>query len=95
MDEHGTLRRAAGPWAHLLGMTIGTPTRSDLEPLLSIEELAEYLDIPVSTIRDWRTDGKGPRAIRLGGRLRFAVSDVRTWLGEQREISPGQTASGW
>ncbi len=84
-----------GPRAHLLGMKIGTLTRSDLEPLLSIEELAEYLDIPVSTIRDWRTDGKGPRAIRLGGRLRFAVSDVQTWLGEQRETSPGQTASGW
>ena len=95
MDGHGTLRRAVGPWAHLLGMKIGTLARSDLEPLLSIEELAEYLDIPVSTIRDWRTDGKGPRAIRLGGRLRFAVSDVQTWLGEQRETSPGQTPSGW
>lgn len=84
-----------GPWAHLLDMKIGVPTLSDLEPLLSIDELADYLDIPVSTIRDWRTDGKGPRAIRLGGRLRFAVSDVQAWLGEQRETSPGQTASGW
>lgn len=95
MDGHGTLRSVVGPRAHLLGMKIGVPTLSDLEPLLSIEELADYLNIPVSTIRDWRTDGKGPRAIRLGGRLRFAVSDVQAWLGEQRETSPGQTASGW
>ena len=49
---------------------------SGLEPLLTIEALAEYLDVPVTTIRDWRTDGKGPCAIRVGGRVRFAVSDV-------------------
>jgi len=38
-------------------------TLSGLEPLMSIEALAEYLDVPVTTIRDWRTDGKGPCAI--------------------------------
>lgn len=32
-------------------------TLSGLEPLLSIEELAEYLRVPVTTIRNWRTDG--------------------------------------
>ena len=33
-----------------------------LEPLLNIDELADYLGVPVSTIYDWRTNGKGPRA---------------------------------
>ncbi|HET7602934.1 MAG TPA: helix-turn-helix domain-containing protein [Gemmatimonadales bacterium] len=47
---------------------------SGLEPLLTIEPLAEYLDVPVTTIRDWRTDGKGPCAIQVGERVRFAVS---------------------
>ena len=47
-------------------------TLSGLEPLLSIEELAEYLDVPVATIRDWRIDGKGPCANKVGGRVRFA-----------------------
>ena len=63
---------------------------SGLEPLLTIEALAEYLDVPVTTIRDWRTDGKGPCAIRVGGRVRFAVSDVLHWLAEQRETEPGR-----
>lgn len=62
---------------------------SGLEPLISIEALSEYLDVPVTTIRDWRTDGKGPRAIRIGGRVRFAISDVLSWLAEQRESEPG------
>ena len=69
-------------------------TLSGLEPLLSIEELAEYLDVPVTTIRDWRTDGKGPCAIKVGGRVRFATSDVLTWLLRQRETEPGRGPSG-
>ncbi|WP_340537622.1 helix-turn-helix transcriptional regulator [Nocardioides sp. GXZ039] len=67
---------------------------SGLEPLLTIEALAEYLDVPVTTIRDWRTDGKGPCAIRVGGRVRFAVSDVLGWLAEQREVEPGRGRDG-
>ena len=41
--------------------------------------------MPVTTIRDWRTDGKGPCAIKVGGRVRFATSDVLAWLVRQRE----------
>lgn len=67
---------------------------SGLEPLLTIEALAEYLDVPVTTIRDWRTDGKGPCAIRVGGRVRFAVSDVLSWLAAQREAEPGRGPKG-
>ena len=69
-------------------------TLSSLEPLLSIEELAEYLDVPVTTIRDWRTDGKGLCAIKVGGRVRFAASDVLAWLLRQREAEPGVGPSG-
>ncbi|WP_397208740.1 helix-turn-helix domain-containing protein [Nocardioides sp.] len=69
-------------------------TLSGLEPLLSIQELAEYLDVPVTTIRDWRTDGKGSCAIKVGGRVRFATSDVLAWLLRQREPEPGRGHSG-
>ena len=56
-----------------------------LEPLLDIGELADYLGIPVSTIYDWRTRGLGPRAYRCGKHLKFAVSDVRIWVEQQRD----------
>ena len=75
-------------------METTSTTLSGLEPLLSIEALAEYLDVPVTTIRDWRTDGKGPCAIRVGGRVRFAVSDVQSWLADQREAEPGRAPEG-
>ena len=56
-----------------------------LEPLMTMRELAEYLGIPVSTIYDWRTNGHGPVAHRFGKHLKFALSDVRTWMETQRE----------
>ena len=93
MGFRGEPRTRLGRPAHLLVMEPHT-TLSGLEPLLTIEALAEYLDVPVTTIRDWRTDGKGPCAIRVGGRVRFAVSDVLRWLAEQREVEPGRTPGG-
>lgn len=65
---------------------------SGLEPLLDIDELAAYLGVPVSTIYDWRTRGLGPVAHRFGKHLKFAASDVRAWVDQQRE--PGSPATG-
>lgn len=77
------------PLVHLMGMTKETTTGRGLEPLMNIEELADYLGVPVATIYDWRVAGKGPCAIRIGRSLKFAVTDVRDWLGHHRETSPG------
>lgn len=65
-----------------------------LEPLLSVEELSEYLGIPIKTIYDWRRTGHGPCAIRMGRHLKYASSDVRDWIAHQREPRPGTPADG-
>ena len=69
-------------------------TLSGLEPLLNIEELSDYLRVPVRTLYDWRLAGKGPCAVHVGRQLRYFVSDVRDWLTEQRELEPGRSPSG-
>ena len=66
------------------------PGNPGLQRLLTIGELSEYLGIPVATIYDWRVDGKGPRALRIGRHLRFAVADVQAWLATVREAEPGR-----
>ena len=48
-------------------------------------ELAEYLGLPVSTIYDWRSNGKGPVGHRFGKHVKFAVSDVAAWVEAQRD----------
>ncbi len=77
-----------GSRTHLFGMdTEHSPTGNPwgLEPLLDVGELAAYLGVPVSTAYDWRTRGLGPRAYRFGKHLKFAVSDVRVWIEQQRD----------
>jgi excisionase family DNA binding protein len=58
-----------------------------LEPLMGVEELAEYLGVPVETIYDWRVAGTAPRAFKFGKRLKFAMPDVQSWLRAHQEAS--------
>lgn len=51
--------------------------------LLTIEETAEQLRAPVSTLRYWRHMKKGPRAARIGGRLMYRQADLENWLNDQ------------
>lgn len=48
--------------------------------LMSIDELAAYLRIPVSTIYGWRRTGQGPAAVKVGRHLRYDRRDVSRWL---------------
>jgi DNA-binding transcriptional regulator YiaG len=57
-DQSRTTLVISEPPVHLMGMTI--TTGRGLEPMMNIEELAEYLGVPVATIYDWRVAGKGP-----------------------------------
>ena len=51
--------------------------------LLTIEEAAEQLRTPVSTLRYWRHMNKGPRAARIGGRIMYRQADLEQWLNDQ------------
>ncbi|WP_241992116.1 helix-turn-helix domain-containing protein [Cryobacterium lyxosi] len=69
-------------------------TAVSLEPLMDVAELANYLGIPIATVYDWRVHCKGPTAYRFGKHLKFTISDVRSWMAQQREPSgqPGTPA---
>lgn len=79
---------------HLLGMDSTTQTLSSLAPLISIEELSEYLNVPTRTLQDWRLAGRGPRAVHVGRQLRYFVVDVQEWLQSQREDVTGRAPEG-
>lgn len=81
--------RAVRP-VHLLGMDSTTRTLSGLVPLISIQELSEYLNVPTRTLHDWRLSGRGPRAVHVGRQLRYFVDDVNEWLHQQREDVTGR-----
>jgi excisionase family DNA binding protein len=60
-------------------------SNASLEHLLSAQELADYLDVPLKTIYAWRYRGQGPRGFRVGRHVRFRLSDVQHWVSDQLE----------
>lgn len=50
------------------------------DELLSPDDLAALLKVPVKTVYNWRSEGKGPKGIRVGKYLRFRRADVDAWL---------------
>lgn len=55
----------------------------DPADIISIDELARRLDIPKSTLYQWRYKGTGPRSHRLGRHVRYRWSEVLAWLDAQ------------
>ena len=55
------------------------------DPLLTVEDLANYLDVPVATIYAWRYRRQGPPGFRVGRHVRFRWSDVERWIDDRRE----------
>lgn len=51
---------------------------------MSPESLAEYLDLPVRAIYQWRYKGTGPPGIKVGKHVRFRRTEVDQWIDAQR-----------
>ncbi len=54
-----------------------------LDRLLSVQDLADYLGVPVATIYTWRHRGHGPPGFRVGRHLRFRTSDIAHWITQR------------
>ena len=48
--------------------------------LLTPQQLSDYLKVPVATLYQWRTQGTGPKASRVGRHLRYRLADVDRWV---------------
>jgi excisionase family DNA binding protein len=58
-----------------------------MERLWTVEDVAEYLGIPVNTLYDWRTRGYGPAAKRVGKYLRYKATDVIAWFESLDDVA--------
>ena len=54
------------------------------ERLLTVEEVAEWLAVPVGTVYAWRYRSTGPASYKVGRHVRFRRADVDRWLEDQR-----------
>lgn len=59
------------------------------EEYLTVKQLAELLQVPVSTVYRWRYLGVGPRGIRVSGRhVRYRRSDLDAFLEANADPQP-------
>jgi DNA-binding transcriptional MerR regulator len=54
-----------------------------LEALWEIDQVSEYLGVPVQTLYAWRKRRYGPPAGRVGRHLRYDPTVVREWFAAQ------------
>lgn len=55
------------------------------DPLMTIDEVAEYLRVPVLTIRWLRQEGRFCPAVKVGRRLTWRRSAILAWVESQSE----------
>jgi excisionase family DNA binding protein len=48
--------------------------------LLTVQELAELLQVPPKTVYSWRYKGVGPHGVIVGRHLRYRPQDVDAWI---------------
>lgn len=58
-----------------------------MERLMTIDEVADYLRVPVLTIRWLRQEGRFAPAVKVGRRLLWEESAVNRWVEANRETA--------
>ena len=58
------------------------------DEMLTIDEAAEFLRVPVATMRYWRYCGTGPFSFKVQRHVRYWRSDLVLWRAEQGRV-PG------
>jgi excisionase family DNA binding protein len=48
--------------------------------LLTTEQLAAQLQVPVATVYRWNHVGTGPRPIHVGRHVRYRRTDIDSWI---------------
>lgn len=64
-----------------------------MNPLLTVNDAAEFLRVHVRTLERWRQTGEGPRYTRMGRRVGYRQSDIDSWLDANTRTSTSEPAA--
>lgn len=53
--------------------------------LWGVQDVADYLGVPIMTVYHWRRIGYGPKGTRVGRYVRYDPHAVRRWFEAQSE----------
>ena len=58
------------------------------DPLLTVDQVSDWLGIPKGTLYQWRSRCRGPRAIKVGNGIRYRRSEIENYLDLHTEARP-------
>lgn len=51
---------------------------------LTLKEASDYTNIPVPTLRLFRSQGRGPESFLLGNRVTYEAGKLQAWIASQK-----------
>ncbi|MDQ0261725.1 AlpA family transcriptional regulator [Sinomonas atrocyanea] len=57
------------------------------EQYLTTDQVAAWLQIAPKTLRNWRSAGLGPPAIKIYGHVRYSRATVEAWVAATAEVA--------
>lgn len=55
--------------------------------LWTVDEVSDYLGIPVKTLYQWKWRGEGPPVRKIGRHLRYDPAKLRAWLETSEDLA--------
>ncbi len=75
-------------------MTISTQERNGSTSLINETEAAQRLGLSVKTLRRWRWAGNPPHFVKIGGAVRYDLSDLEAFIEAGRRTSTSDQGQG-
>ena len=63
------------------------PAMNEDDRLLTAEDLANFLNVPIKTLYAWRYRGEGPIGFRVGKHIRYRWTDVEGWIRDRVRVT--------
>ena len=82
--EHLQVHLAAGAETSLYASVDQRDAQPQLEPLLTVKDVAHLLSVTEKTVREWNAKGDMPVPFDLGGVIRWERAEVLDWLASRR-----------
>ena len=53
-----------------------------MDNLMTVQDVAAHLGVPVATVYAWNSRGLGPERYRVGKHVRYRRADVEAWIDQ-------------
>ena len=61
--------------------------------LMTQEEVSALFDVSMPVLANWRSAGKGPKFVKLGGRVKYRKADVEAFINSNVRQSTTEVAA--